>query len=99
MNDKEKLTLILKTAPLPLIVNISLDFLGDYSVIDLLDFDDEIFELFLTTIAQPTKDEGIRDMSALATEILSTVLELRKRTISLANEAEVSMKKLLNQES
>lgn len=94
MNNKEKLVQFLKTAPLSHVVDISLDFLDKQSVLNLLDYNDEVFEIFLTAIARPTRDEGIRDAAALATEILSSLRELRKRTISLANEATVSMEKL-----
>lgn len=96
--NKEKLLLILKSAPLEVSVDITLGFLDQQSIIDLLDYDDDLFDTLIKAIGRPSKQEGLRDMVALATEILTTVRDMRTRTKKLADEALVSMKKL-NQET
>lgn len=96
--NKEKLLLILKSAPLEVSLDITLDFLDQLSIIDLFDYDDDLFDTLIKAISRPSKHEGLRDMVALATEILTTVRDMRTRTKKLADEALTSMQKL-NQET
>lgn len=92
--NKEKLLLILKSAPLEVSVDITLDFLDRHSIIDLLDYDDDLFNMFIEAIDRPSKHKGLRDMTVFVTEILTSVRDMRTRTKKLADEALVSMEKL-----